>query len=177
MNFAEVKAAIDKAIPEITRGVVKACAIEWRKTVHKNFESKGRPSWPSRKKISKRQRGTNILVISGALKNVSTVPDLTLNKVTLSADPRAKAYAQIQNEGGTIDMPAREIRFRNKRTGGKGEDGKSTTRSVFASSKQKASKTVMGKAYSIRIPARQFTNVPQEDFPRWVSTMKKIIKL
>jgi phage gpG-like protein len=167
MNATELKKVLDEVVPKIRAGVVKVAAVEWRKTVHKNFTSKGRPAWPVRKKISKKQRGTNILVISGALKNVSTVPDIAAGKVTLHADPRAKAYAKIHNEGGRIDMPPRELKFR-----------KSKGRTVFASSQhKKVTKKTTSKAYTINIPKREFTNIPAEDFPRWVETMKRVIKL
>ena len=107
------------------------------------------------------------MVISGALSNVNTVPDLVANKVTLTADPRARAYAKIHNEGGTIEMPPREVKFRKK--------GK---RTVFAGSRhKKTTKTTTTAAYVINMPKREFTNVPRADFPRWVDTIKRTIKL
>jgi phage gpG-like protein len=168
MDFRQTQQAIEQALTKIKSGTVKALAIEWRKSITKNFDSKGRPAWPARKRISKKQRGTNILVISGAMKNVSTVPNIAQLTVTLTVDPRAKAYAKIHNEGGKINMPARELKFRKNRQG----------RTVFASAQaKKVAKTTTSAAYTIVIPKREYTNIPREDFPRIVEAIKQQIKL
>lgn len=167
-DLSQIEKLLKDKIVEIKQNTLKACAIEWRRTITKNFESKGRPIWAARKRISKRQRGTNILVISGAMKNVSTVPDFESSSVILKVDPRARAYAKIHNEGGVINMPARNLKFRKNKKG----------RTVFASSShKKIIKETTGKAYRITIPKREYTNVPQDDFPRWVSTIKQLNNL
>lgn len=167
-SFREIEKALQEKLQSIKSNTLKACAIEWRRTITKNFETGGRPAWQARKRISKKQKGTKLMVISGALKNVSTVPDTALSIVTLKIDPRARAYAKIHNEGGVINMPARALKFRKNKSG----------RTVFASSAhKKITKETTGKAYIIKMPKREYTNVPQEDFnTRWLSTIKQLNK-
>lgn len=168
MDSAQLNNAINQAIVKIKSGTIKVLAVEWRRSIIGNFNAGGRPPWTPRKSISKKQRGTNILVISGAMKNVSTIPDVASLQVTLKVDPRARAYARIHNEGGTINMPARELKFRKNKSG----------RTVFASSShKKISKQTIGKAHIIKIPQREYTNIPQEDFPRIVSAIKQGLSL
>ena len=168
MNSIQLTQAVNEAVSKIKSGTLKTLAIEWRRSITKNFESGGRPGWEKRKKISKKQRGTNILVISGAMKNVSTVSDFSNYTISLKVDPRAKAYARIHNEGGTINMPARKLKFRKNKSG----------RTVFASSKHKrVSKETTGKAYVITIPKREYTNIPADDYPRIISAIKQQLQL
>ncbi len=167
MNSTEVGNKILQYIESKKSAVLKAIGIEAEISIRKNFEAGGRPTWIPRKHISKRQQGTNILVISGALKNVSAVTDASGNKVTIVTDPRARAYAKIQHEGGTIDMPGRTHRFRKNKAG----------RIVFASSKHKRIvKEVQGGAYKIVIPARPFMVIPPDDYPRIISVAKEAFK-
>lgn len=165
-DFRQIENLLKEKIASIKRNTLKACAIQWQQTIRRNFEQGGRPAWQARKRISKRQKGTKILVISGAMKNVSAVADPSMNIVTLKIDPRARAYAKIHNEGGTINMPARALKFRKNKSG----------RTVFASSKhKKIIKETTGKAYVIKMPKREYTNVPLDDFnSRWVPAIKTI---
>lgn len=152
--------------------VVKVLAVEWEKTVRKNFDAGGRPQkWEPRKRISKRQKGTNILVITGALKNYRAIIDHSSHTISLTPDPRARAYAKIHNEGGEINVPARQIRHRVKtyKSGRK--------RTVFASAKHKNAKSTMTKAYKIVIPKRHHTNIPPEDRDRIIKTIKQALNL
>lgn len=171
MSLTEIENKLNQFIIQIKPGIIKVIGIEWERTVKKNFESGGRPKWEPRKKISKKQKGKNILVISGALKNYITTVNVTESTVTLSPDPRARVYAKIHDKGGVINMPAGTKRFRNKKT----KSGK--TRSVFASKRHKQFEEKQIKSYKITIPKREHTNIPQEDIPRWVTAIKQLIRL
>lgn len=168
MNSEQISRAVNEAVGRIKSGTLKVLAVEWRRSIVRNFESGGRPKWTPRKKISKRQRGTKILVISGAMKNVSTVSDFGNYIINLKVDPRAKDYARIHNEGGTINMPARKLKFRKNKSG----------RTVFASSKNKRiTKETTSRAYVVKIPKREYTNIPADDYPRIISALKQQLSL
>src|ERR1043166_5561032 len=126
MSFEDIENKLNSLSAEVKTTGLKVLAVEWRRSVVKNFEAGGRPAWTPRKHISKRQQGRNILVISGALKNVSTTIDESTSSVILIPDKRAAAYAAIHNLGGVIHVPARTLKFPKK-----------NGRSVFASNKHK----------------------------------------
>lgn len=151
--------------------ILNVAAIEWERTVQKNFEAGGRPEkWQPRKRVSKKQKGTNILVIRGALKNYRATINESSGEIILTADPRARAYARIHDQGGEINIPARTVRHRQKRY----KDGR--RRTVFASSKHtKITNETQTKSYTIVIPKRMHTNIPQEDFPRIMNAIIKAI--
>lgn len=166
MEASELKSKINSIVENVKKQSLKVLAIEGEKSIAKNFEVGGRPSWKARKRISKKQRGRKLLVISGAMKNVRA--RVLSDRVQLVTDARARAYAKIQNEGGLINMPAREMKFR------KGKSGKT----VFASNEHKRiSKTTSGKAYTIKIPARRYMVIPEEDFQRILEQLKSGIKI
>ena len=160
---------IKKSVQTVKAGALKVLAVEAERSIRKNFDAGGRPKWQARKRISKRQKGTNILVISGAMKNVLASVDG--DRVTVRVSPTARDYAEIQNSGGTINMPARAIKFREKKNAG-------GTRTVFASSRhKKITKQVTTKPYAIKIPARPFMVIPAEDYTRILNAIKSQIKL
>lgn len=171
MEFKDLENKMVGLVSQIQSGTLKVLAVEWRRSVTKNFQSGGRPAWQARSPIyarSKRAKGTKIMKISGALMNVNTDIDIGQSAVKLMMDPRAKAYAKVHNEGGTINMPPRKLKFRKSKSG----------RTVFAGSKhKKIIKTTTSKAYTVNMPKREFTNIPQEDFPRIVSAIKQQLKL
>lgn len=167
MDAAEAGNKIIFITKQIVPRILKALAIEGEKSIRRNFEAGGRPKWIPRKRISKKQRGTNILVISGSLKNVVSKINSGDNSVSLITNPRARAYARIQQEGGTIDMPARNIRFR-----------KSKGRIVFASHRHKnIHHETMGRAYQIKIPARPYLIIPPEDYPGIVKVLQAAVRV
>jgi len=152
--------------------ILNVFAVEWEKSVKMNFVAGGRPGkWKPRKKISKRQRGTNLMVISGALKNYRATVELSDSQVILVSDPRAREYAEIHDKGGVIQIPSRTVRHRVK----KYKDGKKRT--VFASSKHKRATETQTKAYIIVIPKREHTNIPESDVPRILNAVKQVIKI
>lgn len=167
--FDNIAGTLTEFGARITKPILHIFGIEWERTVRRNFEVGGRPKWTPRKRISKKQKGRNILVISGALKNYKASTDGT--NVVLVPDPRARDYAAIHNKGGVINIPARTQKFRKVKT----ESGK--TRSVFASRRHKRFEEKQIKAYQIKMPKREQTNIPQEDIPRWVQAIKQFIKL
>lgn len=152
-NFVQLSAKLRQEIKVIKIKAVKILAIESEKSIRMNFDAGGRPTpWTPRKTVSKRQRGRKLLVISGALKNVSARPDTVNLKVELTTDPRASAYAATHQFGAKIQKPAGTMRF--KPGGG------------FASKKHKRTITKETKAATIEIPARPFMIIPPQDYPR-----------
>lgn len=168
-GFKEIENNLNQIFKEIKGRALKALTVEAEKSIKMNFESGGRPEkWQPRKRVSKRQKGRKLLVISGNLSNVTAEVDEANSRVVLKPNPLARAYARIHQEGGTINMPARELKFRKKRTG----------QSVFTSRiHKKATKTVQTKPYKITIPARPYLVIPPQDFERIKSAVAKSMKL
>lgn len=170
MKFSDLENEVAKVIERIERGTLSALSVEWTRSIQQNFRSGGRPAWAPRSPRyarSKRARGTKLMKISGALMNVIPVTDYGRNMITLNIDPRARAYAKIHNEGGIINMPPRAIKFRALK-------GKT----VFAGRMhKKITKTTVSKGYIIRMPKREFTNIPPDDFPRITNTIKQYLQL
>jgi phage gpG-like protein len=168
MSLAEIENNLKRFVDTAKPKILNVIAIECERTIKRNFEAGGRPAWAPRKRISKRQKGTNILVISGALKNYHCVADTGSSLVRAIADPRARAYARIHNEGGVINIPSRAVKLRKNKSG----------RTVFASSRHKRIvKETQTKAYEITIPKREHTNIPAEDLPRWYNSIKQALQL
>lgn len=172
--MAQADKIINKLNAEVKRikGVaIRIAAIEGEKSVRRNFDEGGRPKWVPRKRISKKQRGTNILVISGKMKNVTKRVEENQSRAVLRTNPQASEYAKIQHEGGKIYMQGRTYKFRVKYK-------KGNKRTVFASSRHKRiSKTTKGGPYVIRIPARPYMNIPESDFPGILSIIKSAVKI
>lgn len=171
MNSEQLETRLKEFMGFAKHVILTILAIEWPQSVKRNFVAGGRDvdPWPPRKRISKKQRGRNILVISGALKNYSATADEPASRVTLVADPRARAYSQIQNEGGIIHVPSRAKKFRNVKTA----SGK--VRTVFASNKHKKTFEKQTKAHDITIPKREHTNIPQGDVPGILDKIKSTL--
>lgn len=151
---------------QLALGVIETYAP---KSIKKNFEVGGRPPWKPSKKSGK-NKGTKTLVITGTLSNVSATRNEADLSVTLSVDPRARAYARIHQEGGTINMPARQLKFREK----KYKSGQ--TRTVFASKKHKRIKMERTtKPYIIKMPPRPFMVIPDEDVGKIINEINKKI--
>lgn len=172
MTAAEIKQKVDDIVKRVSGQALKVLAVEGEKSIAMNFEAGGRPTpWVPRKRISKKQEGRNLLVIRGALKNVRA--KILSDKVQLVTDVRARAYAKIQNEGGVINMPAREYRFRSVKIAGT----KKTATRFAAGHHRRIIKTTRGKAYQINIPARPFMLVPEQDFGRILNQLKAGIRI
>jgi len=159
-------------VAEIKRKALKTLAIEADISVQKNFDAHGRPPWTPRKRISKKQRKTNILVISGHMRLISATVDEAGGRVILRANPLARAYSAIQHFGGTINMPARNLKFR------KVTAGRNKGRTVFAGGRHsRISKEVTSKPYTITIPPRPWMTVPASDYGRILSSIRMAVKI
>jgi phage gpG-like protein len=169
MSIETITAALKAVESSFKKAAIAAVEVEVGLSIRKNFEAGGRPVWTPRKSISKKQKGTNILVVSGNMSNVTATAGE--NSVIISANPNARAYSKIQNDGGVINMPAHTVRHR------KVAAGKNKGRTVFASSKHKKATETQTKAYKITIPARPFMVIPPEDYAKIVERIKNDFKL
>lgn len=151
----------------------KTLEAEATKSVLKNFEVGGRPAWIPSKKTGK-AKGTKTLVVSGEMSQIQAEASIDANGVMikLMPGPLARQYSRIHQEGGTINMPARAIRFREKKykTGRK--------RTVFASKQHKRiTKETMTKAYTITMPARPYLVIPPEDYSSIINNVIQACKI
>ncbi len=170
LRVDEVINRINKEVEKIKKQSLAILKIEAVKSVKRNFEEGGRPKWEPSVKRGK-LKGTKTLVVTGTLSNVTAKTDTARGVVTLQSNPGSRAYAKIQHEGGTINMPARTAK-RRKVTAGKNKG-----KSVFASSRHKKTTESQTKPYSIKIPARPFMTVPSEDWEIIINKISTVIKL
>lgn len=141
---------------------------EFRKSIIMNFQRQG-STIPWAKK--KRPDGRAILTgKSGRLQRELNV--FIENDETITASS-SLPYSKIQNEGGTINMPARKLRFRKL----KKNEVTGKRRTVFASSKHKRiSKEKVSKPYTITIPARPYLVIAEQDYPRILNSIANQFK-
>lgn len=170
LNIPEAKRLIDNAIGVIKSNALSVIEIEALRSIQKNFEVGGRPKWVPSKKKGK-LKGTNTLRVSGALSRVSAVRDDNAGIVTLVTSPESRAYARIHQEGGTINHPGGTQARRKKKDG----------RSVFASKNRDTGRAAkvdvsFSKPYQIKIPARPYLTIPQEDHPGIINAIANRIK-
>ena len=171
INNEGIKQKINEIVNQVKEQAIKILEIEGEKSIVMNFEAGGRPmKWTPRKYETKKQKGRKLLVIRGFLKNVRARK--IQNGVQLVTDVRARDYAQIHNEGGVINMPARSYSFRRVKT------SKGNYASRFAGSRHKRiTKTTTGKAYQIVMPKREFMIIPEMDYSRILEQLKAGIKI
>lgn len=160
-----ITAKLNSTINDVKRKSLKVLSIEGHKSVQKNFDEGGRPKWEPRKKISKKQKGRNILVISGRMRNISETVES--DRVVLKSNPLARDYSAIQHLGGTIVIPAGKKRMRKVKSG----------RWQFAKDSHKKVKEVSTKAHIIKISPRPWMVIPPVDFPRIIQSIKTAINL
>lgn len=107
----------------------------------------GVEKWKPRKAGAKRNKGRKILVDKAKLKRSIRITRKTAYSVTVGVDGNSVPYAQIHNEGGTINTTA-QVKVHNRRI-----------RQAFGK-KLKKMKTVSVRSHSrkmnITIPQRQF---------------------
>lgn len=175
MNEKELKIYLEKKVADVKAKALAVLEVEAPKSIRKNFQQGGRPEkWKPVKKKPKKYRGTKTLVQRGNLMKVSAVKSVEDTSVTLMANPLTRAYARIQHEGGTINMPARKIKFRVKKYKDAGTVLRRSKRTVFASSKIKRVKFERAvRPYVIKIPARPFMVIPDEDLMRIVRIINR----
>lgn len=165
-DVSEINRRINALFSGIKAQALAVIKTEAVKSVLKNFEMGGRPKWePSVKKG--KLKGTKTLVVTGKLSNVSA--EIAGDMVILKTAPEARAYAKIHQEGGTIEMPSREVRHR------KVTAGRNKGKTVFASSRSKKAKPSMTKPYKINIPARPYLVIPPEDIPKILKAVETAI--
>jgi phage gpG-like protein len=148
-------------------------------SAQQNFETEGRPgTWvalkSATKKFKEKHGWTKILFRSGQLKaSITGQGGVTGNSATIGSN---KAYARIQNDGGTISMPARVYKTRHRTDAkgnllhqtdiGMGPHYRNSSRMLVfakASHKRVLERQFTGEAYAITIPARPFLLVQQAD--------------
>ena len=168
MNESEVKEYLKNAVLQIKRKALDILEIEAPKIIKRNFAQGGRPEpWKPSNKL-KKHPGSKTLIVTGNLSNVLTTKDGAESSVKITTNPLARAYARIQQDGGTINMPARTMRFRTKRY----KDGASRT--VFASSRHKKVVEKISKPYKINIPARPYMVIPPDELKRVIDLISRI---
>lgn len=147
--FAKHQKFFQKDAPAI----IAKTAVEYYKESFRTKGFDGKP-WPALSKRYKPKRGS-MMVRSSKLMNSIRDTQTTPERVVISAGNSQIPYARIHNEGGQIQRAARsEIFVRNRHTrgkkakafGGMGLYKKGTT----------AGKGLTFKAYTVRIPQRQF---------------------
>jgi len=168
MSINEIEKALVAIIEKAkSPAVAKALEVEAVKSIRRNFEQEGRPKWdPSKKK--RRDTGLKTLTDSGNMSKIQAQTNQTNGgvEIVLLPGPASAAYARIQHEGGTINMPARQLRFRKDKSG--------NTR--FAKNTHKrVTKETMSKPYSVTIPARPYLIIPEEDYPGILEAVKSAI--
>jgi len=166
----EIKKYLQEAVEKVKAKALAILEVEAVKSIKKNFRHGGRPEkWKPVKKKPKKYKLTKTLVNTGNLSNVSSVKNEADYSVTLISNPLTRAYARVHQEGAVINHPGRQLKFRKKKSRKTGE-----VRTVFASSKNKRiSKVVKGKPYVVKIPARPFMIVPEEDLRKIVRIINK----
>lgn len=143
-------------------------------SAQQNFETEGRPTqWAplaaATRKFKEKHGWTKILMRSGDLRASIVGSDTPSNdSATIGSN---KVFAQIQNDGGTIEMPARAYKTRH-RTDAKGNllhQGASGKLLIFAkaSHKRVLERTFTGDAYTITIPGRPFLVVQDSDVKQY----------
>ena len=167
MNSAEIENKIKEYIRVKSEATLDVLMEQGRRSVSQNFREGGRPEkWKPSQKLNKRP-GAKTLIESGNLRTISLSKDVSTLQVMFGLNPLARAYGQIQNEGGTINMPARRYKFRLN----------NANRSLFAkSSAKRFNRETQGRAYTINIPARRFMIIPESDFPRILNAVRGVFR-
>lgn len=169
MSLQNIISNLNKVTGEVKKRAMAVLEVEAVKSVKKNFEQGGRPDrWIPTKKRGK-AKGTKTLVISGTMSDITAEADMSKGTVTLITNPGARAYAKIQHEGGTINMPSRLVKHR------KVTKGKNRGKSVFTSGSGKKTTETHTKPYQIVIPARPFMLIPPEDFSKIIERVKSAV--
>lgn len=136
------------------KAALKTSAVS---SVMTNFEEGGRPiKWdPSEK--TKKNNGSRTLIDSGDMSMIQAETEESSDglRLVLMPGPLAKAYSRIQNEGGVINMPGRQLRFRKNKNG----------KTVFAkNSHKRVDRETISKPYNITIPKREYLIIPEQDY-------------
>lgn len=151
MGLMEIKRSLALSSAKLRINMLKILELEAKKSINLNFRTGGHGRWDAKS----RPDGRAILTgRTGRLQRTVSVfrNDKALSIILGSNLP----YSQIHNEGGVIQRKAGTIKLRKTKKGNR-----------FASYKHKrAVRTVSRRAYSIRIPKREFLVIFPEDIPR-----------
>ena len=136
--------------------------------VEENFAQQGRPAWMGWNPAYARQRrGGKILQKSGRLA-ASITQYSTNDEATVGTNVK---YARIHQEGGEISIPARSQKawYRQKKDGSVGNRFVKKSRSNFEQW------NTIG-AYKIRMPARPFLHLTEDDVEKMENTAEQYLK-
>jgi len=165
-NLNQITARLDSVLEKVRQTALKTIEIEGKKSIQLNFIEQGRPKWLQKKK----KDGRAILTgKTGRLQSqINVVRNDATNTISIGSN---LPYSKIQQEGGTISMPARTMARRKLKNG----------RSVFASKKRNTGKSKsvdvsFSKAYTITIPARPYLVIPSTDYSRITSAVESSVK-
>jgi phage gpG-like protein len=144
---SQITADIKKAVQDIIPEKVKQIGL---KHFDDSFKSQGweGTAWAKRKRETRRTRGKALLISSGRLRR-SIRGVSSPNKVVFSTDV---PYAQIHNEGGTIQRSAMSrLYLQNRATKGK-------NKGRYSYGTKRGRGLTIG-AYSVKMPKRQFVGI------------------
>jgi phage virion morphogenesis protein len=134
--------------------------------VEENFEQQGRPKWQDLKESTKKQRAKKgkwpgkILQVSQGGLAAANEPGYNNSSAWVSNN---KKYAPTHQFGADITHPARERKVFLK----KYRSGEKRGRTLFSrESKASLGMKVMGRAYTIHIPARPFMKLTPNDLEK-----------
>ncbi|MFV8875346.1 phage virion morphogenesis protein [Serratia fonticola] len=136
--------------------------------VEENFKNEGRPAWMGwSPAYAKKRAGGKILQRSGRLAS-SVVQSSDNDGATVGTNV---VYARIHQEGGTIKRKARkqDLHFRQDKSGEIGNRFVKKSKSNFV-------QTVAVGAYSIKMPARPFLHITEQDINGMENTAESYFK-
>jgi phage virion morphogenesis protein len=136
--------------------------------VEENFKNEGRPAWMGWSPAYARKRaGGKILQRSGRLAS-SIVQSSDNDGATVGTNV---VYARIHQEGGTIKRKARnqDLHFRQSKSGQVGNRFVKKSQANFV-------QTVAVGAYNIKMPARPFLHLTEQDIDGMESTAESYFK-
>lgn len=140
---------------ENREALMREMAAAMGDAVEENFRSEGRPAWAGwSPRYAKTRQGGKILQKSGRL---ATSINQHSDNDSATVGTNVK-YARIHQEGGTINQRARKqtVHFRQDKHGNVGKQFVKKSRSNFA-------QTVAVAAYKIKMPARPFLHLTEQD--------------
>lgn len=166
---------LNDAVKHDAETAVRVGTLEADKAVKENFEKQGAGTPGGAWQKKKKPDGRNTLTgKSGALMNsagaVEDMPNLSINLVSNTP------YDEIHNTGGTIHMPARTMKFKEKEITLKN----GTTKKVSRFAKNSRKRGVESKdieAYDITIPKREFLVLNTEQIERMENNIEEAISL
>ena len=136
--------------------------------VEENFAQQGRPAWMGwSPAYARHRRGGKILQKSGRLA-ASITQYSTNDEATVGTNVK---YARIHQEGGEISIPARSQKayYRQNKDGSVGNRFVKKSRSNFEQW------NTIG-AYKIKMPARPFLHLTEDDVEKMESTAEQYLK-